>query len=1252
MCKLALFGAPTLECDGRPRHIARRKAMALLAYLAVTGQSHTRESLVALLWPDYGRREGRADLSRMLSTLRNSLGEDYFAAGRETVALAESAALWVDVVHFRQQLEAIRETAPAGLDGERQRQLAAAVALYQDDFLAGFTLPGCPAFDDWQLLQTEALRRDLGWALAQLVNACEARHDLAQAIDYAQRWVELDPLHEPAQRRLIALYARSGQRAAAHHQYQACERVLAAELGVEPEPETRQLYEQIRAGGDPFPLAAAGPPLPAPEKALPFEWKEPDREQERPFVGRERELAQLEELLAGALAGNGRVVFLGGGAGWGKTSLLQVFTRRAQDAHPRLVVAGGHGSAFAGAGDPYLPFREVLGMLAGDLLARAAVGGMSREQASRLWEMVPETAQAIVDHGPQLLDVFVSGKQLLARAAAAAPAGAGWLVALQQEVARRQEAPGQVEQAALFGQFTSVLHHLARKRPLLLTLDDLQWMDGASIGLLFHLGRRLAGSRILIAGAYRPDELSQGRAGEPHPLLQLLDEFRRQVSDAVVDLAHPGEDRGRAFVDALLDTEPNRLDEAFRRALFRQTAGHPLFTVELLRDLQNRGYLVQDEAGRWQEGQELDWETIPARVEAVIARRVRPLDGASREILSVACVEGELFTAEVVARVLGLEERPLLRTLSQQLEKQHRLVQEWGETAVGRQLLSSFRFRHVLFQQYLYRQLAAGERRRLHAAVAGALAALYAGDLDPIVVSLARHYEAAADWDKAVPHWSRAGDLAYQKASLREAAGHYQSALARWPETGSAGQAQLLRKRGECLWMLGRYEEAIETLETSHDLARRAGDRQGAAAAQRLLGRVYWETGQADAAGHAYRQALALLEAEPESEELAWALAGMANYRMHLGDYEASIALGERALAHARRLGVDALVVQCLCDLGSALSGMGDWAGLDMERESLSRALALNRPHDAGRAYLYLAEGLSYLGRYEEARETLAEAVAHGRRMHLPHITAGATRQLVEVNWLTGRWTDALTGLEEMAGHLRSQQPAGLVASYLAVTLAQIYNDLGQTETAYRHLAGTGGDPIDNLDPGVTFLGERARIALMSGRPAGGASAAAEILESTDQARYLYPTIARALLFICQAPVAFDHPALAGHARSAWRQLERLDRQYRTPLTAAYRVEGQGWLRLAASAPADAVLPFQEAAARWQTAGHPFDHARALGGLSRALSRAGDSEGAGAAAQQAVQLVDVLAAQLPDPVLKASFLESPLVQQIRKAWRQ
>jgi hypothetical protein len=105
-----------------------------------------------------------------------------------------------------------------------------------------------------------------------------------------------------------------------------------------------------------------------------------------------------------------------------------------------------------------------------------------------------------------------------------------------------------LEQSAIFHQFTNVLRTLAEAHPLLLMLDDVQWADSASIGLLFHLGRRLEGSRILIACAYRPEEVALERAGEPHPLEKVLAEFKRSFGDVWVDLRRADEMEGRSFV--------------------------------------------------------------------------------------------------------------------------------------------------------------------------------------------------------------------------------------------------------------------------------------------------------------------------------------------------------------------------------------------------------------------------------------------------------------------------------------------------------------------------------------------------------------------------------------------------------------------------------------------------------------------------------------------------------------------------------
>ena len=178
-----------------------------------------------------------------------------------------------------------------------------------------------------------------------------------------------------------------------------------------------------------------------------------------------------------------------------------------------------------------------------------------------------------------------------------------------------------------FEQYVGILHGLATQRPLLIILDDLQWADTASINLLFHLSRRIARHQILIIGAYRADEVAFGRDGERHPLEKVLGELKRSFGNIWVELAQASEgSEGQEFVNALLDTEPNQLSEAFRQALFRQTGGHPLFMIELLREMQERDNLVQNEAGQWVEGANLNWWLLPAQVEGVLAERISRLE--------------------------------------------------------------------------------------------------------------------------------------------------------------------------------------------------------------------------------------------------------------------------------------------------------------------------------------------------------------------------------------------------------------------------------------------------------------------------------------------------------------------------------------------------------------------------------------------------------------------------------------------------
>jgi DNA-binding SARP family transcriptional activator len=321
---IALLGAPRIEVDAQPLVVDTRKATAVLAFLAVTGHTHTRAVIANLLWPDADPERSRSALRRTLSTLRSALGDERLISDRLNVALNLDGAFF-DLAEFRR----VAADPAAGIDA-----LTAAAGLHRDELLAGFALRDSVDFDDWQRGAQETVRRERAGALDRLADllAREGRFD--EAIAGARERLALDSLHEPTHRRLIDLYARAGRRGDALVQYRDCVRELDRELGVAPLSETTDLYNAINGGAAPTAIAAE----PAAESAA-----------ELTLVGRSRELARLLDVHE-ATAEHGALVVIEGESGVGKTRLAQeaiaaIGTRggRILAAHPH---AGEQGLAY------------------------------------------------------------------------------------------------------------------------------------------------------------------------------------------------------------------------------------------------------------------------------------------------------------------------------------------------------------------------------------------------------------------------------------------------------------------------------------------------------------------------------------------------------------------------------------------------------------------------------------------------------------------------------------------------------------------------------------------------------------------------------------------------------------------------------------------------------------------------------------------------------------------------------------------
>lgn len=280
--------------DGTPIEFRTRKQRALLAYLAVEAdRPHQREVLAELLWPERPEGTARRSLRQALTGLRRAMGDEYLLTTRHTIQFNATSSCWLDVIVYQAHMQAVHahlHKDPAICPicmGHRQQ----AVALYRGDFLDGLVPDDCLGFQEWTTFRRENFFRQQVEALQQLSRynremGVMGRRDLERARRYTRRWVELDPLSEVAHRERMIVLALSDQRRAALEQYEICRHILVEELGIDPAPKTKALRERIRAGQMP-PLIDARTVFP--RQNLPM--------QLTPFVGRERELAQLGQLL-------------------------------------------------------------------------------------------------------------------------------------------------------------------------------------------------------------------------------------------------------------------------------------------------------------------------------------------------------------------------------------------------------------------------------------------------------------------------------------------------------------------------------------------------------------------------------------------------------------------------------------------------------------------------------------------------------------------------------------------------------------------------------------------------------------------------------------------------------------------------------------------------------------------------------------------------------------------------------------------
>jgi len=301
LLEVNLLGEIIIRLDGDAISRFRSQTeIALLAYLSHSGQAHNREELADLLWDTDSTSQSLSNLRTVLTRLRKQVGE-YLIVTRKTVAVASQVHQQTDSARFQSLLAGVGKDVSAG----SMNQLSQGLDLYTGGFMAGFSLPNSPRFNDGLVIEQERLRQLALNGFRQLADWQEAQGTFAAGVLTIQRWLALDPWDETAHQKLMRLLAYDGRTSEALGAYEKYSDLLQKEIGISPDPETVALYELIQSGSLTPPLIASAPLHNLPRPLL-------------PLFGREQEIAKLKAHL---LNPEYPLISVTGIGGIGKTSL-------------------------------------------------------------------------------------------------------------------------------------------------------------------------------------------------------------------------------------------------------------------------------------------------------------------------------------------------------------------------------------------------------------------------------------------------------------------------------------------------------------------------------------------------------------------------------------------------------------------------------------------------------------------------------------------------------------------------------------------------------------------------------------------------------------------------------------------------------------------------------------------------------------------------------------------------------------------
>lgn len=651
------------------------------------------------------------------------------------------------------------------------------------------------------------------------------------------------------------------------------------------------------------------------------------------LIDRVEEMGLLQEAADRAVNGEGGLIFLHGEAGIGKTRLARELEAYARS-RGMQVLYGRCPALFRMDGvPPYVLWQEVIK----DYLEVCAP-----EQLYKVIGFYPVEVCRLV---PEL-------KQRLRTVPEAFP--------LSPEHSRDR----------LFEAVSQFVTNISQEAPLLVILDDLQWTDQSSILLLHYLARGVYRAPLLLLGAYRETDID-----DKHPLSSVLAELNRERLLQSVPLKRLSFDDVLELIRRIL--EQDDVPREFCELVYGKTQGNPFFVEEVISSLKEEGVIYR-EKNEWKI-KEVSKIALPETVKSVIKKRLSRLDDESQRVLSLASFVGKDFTYNALSAVTGLENDKLLEIMDGLLKAgfvKHTVIR-------GEDICS---FADIIVRDVVHEEVGPFKRKKLHGVVGEALEKVYAEKIDEHLGELALHFLESGDKEKALGYFLKAGEKALKIYANSEAVSYFQSALRLLEEKEGELQekGRILETLGDIKGIVGEHDACMKHWNEALLLWNQLREKEKVSRLHRKMATVLWEKmSDTEKAEEHYGKALKILEAEPESLELASLYEDMAHMYYRIGDVTKALSWAEKALEIAKKLNAHEAIASSYASLGTIFSFTGDWKkAIECLEKALKIALDNGFMDTALRAYNNLAVGLPAeenerrLECYEKGYE-LAKKVGH-----------------------------------------------------------------------------------------------------------------------------------------------------------------------------------------------------------------------------------------------------------------------------------